>query len=108
MNTISISGRLTQDPVIQKFESSTKCTFFIANNVYYGENKTTNFLKVFAWNKKAELIQKYFKTGMEIFINGRLEQYRYEDENQKTVYDNSIVLEEFEFGNNPKSQDSTD
>jgi single-strand DNA-binding protein len=108
MNKVCLSGRLTTDPQLNEYESDVKrCTIFVAHDDYYGESKKTGFYRVTSWGKKAELISQYFKTGMEIFLTGRLEQYRYEDENGKTVYDNGIVLEDFEFGrgtNIPKAE----
>lgn len=99
MNKVCLSGRLTTDPQLNEYENEVKrCTIFVAHDDYYGESKKTGFYRVTSWGMKAELVAQYFKTGMEIFVTGRLEQYRYEDEHGKTVYDNGIVLEEFEFG----------
>ncbi|MBV6492467.1 MAG: Single-stranded DNA-binding protein [Turneriella sp.] len=101
MNKVCLSGRLTTDPYFKKFENDVKrCTIFVANDVYYGSEKSTGFYKVTAWGKKAELIAQHFKTGVEIFVTGHLEQNRYEDENGKLVYDNEIVVDEFNFSGN--------
>ena len=102
MNKVCLSGRLTTDPYFNEYENDVKrCTIFVANDVYYGEEKATGFYKVTAWGKKAELIKQYFRTGMEIFVTGHLEQHRYEDEKGNTVYDNGVALDEFNFGAKP-------
>jgi single-stranded DNA-binding protein len=33
-----------------------------------------------------------------VFVTGRLEQYRYEKDGGDTIYDNYIVVEQFDFG----------
>ena len=50
------------------------------------------------WGKLAEQLNRYITVGAEIFVTGRLEQWRYEDESGQTVYCNSIVIERFDFG----------
>ena len=102
MNQICISGRLTAPPSFNEYENGIKrCVFFIANDVFRGENKSTGFYKVTAFGKLAELARDHFASGREVFVTGRLEQYRYLDENGKQVYDNSIVMDSFDFGTRP-------
>jgi len=97
MNKICLSGNLTSDPILTEHENDvTRCTMFVANNVYFGDSKTTGFYRVTAWGKLAKIVSEKCKTGTKVFITGRLEQYRYEDENGKTIYDNSIVMEQFD------------
>ena len=74
------------------------CTFFIANDVWFGQNKKTGFYKCTAWGKTGKIIAENTKTGTELFISGRLEQSRYENEHGDTIYDVSIIVEQFDFG----------
>ena len=102
MNKIHISGRLIKEPVLKELENNNAvCTFFIANDVHFGSNKKTGFYKVTAWGQQARIIAGHAATGSELFITGRLEQHRYENEKGDTVYDNSIVVEQFDFGSRP-------
>ncbi len=99
MNKLCINGRITMEPVLKELENNNAlCTFFFANDVHYGTNKKTGFYKATAWGGTARLIAQYAKVGTELFMTGRIDQYRYEDENGKAVYDNSVVVEEFNFG----------
>ena len=108
MNRLSINGRLTLAPVLKELDNNNaQCTFFIANDIHFGANKKTGFFKVTAWGQQARIIAEHAKVGTELFISGRLEQYRYEDEKGKTVYDNSIVVEQFDFGSRPAAVDKT-
>ncbi len=102
MNKLCINGRVTMAPVLRELENNNAlCTFFIANDIHYGSNKKTGFFKTTAWGQQARIIAEHTAVGSELFISGRLEQHRYEDENGKTVYDNSIVVEQFDFGARP-------
>lgn len=99
MNKVMISGRLIREPEFQELENNnSKCTLFIANDVYMGQNKETGFYRVVAWGKLGKIIMDNCKTGTELFITGRLEQHTYQDEHGKTVYDVGIVMEQFDFG----------
>jgi single-strand DNA-binding protein len=99
MNIVSINGRLIKDPEGKDLEKGNYvCTFFIANDVYFGQNKKTNFLKCTAWGKLGKIIMENTHTGTELFITGRLDQHSYEDEHGKTIYELSIVVEQFDFG----------
>ena len=99
MNKIMINGRLIKDPETKQMEKNTfLCTFFIANDVWFGNSKKTGFYKCQGWGQLGKIIGENAKTGTELFITGRLEQYRYENEQGDTVYDNYIVVEQFDFG----------
>ncbi len=102
MNKVCISGRLTREPDYKEYpEQIHLTTIFIANNIYFGEKEKTGFFKVKAWGNQAKIIAEHCKTGTLLFITGRLEQSRYEDENGKTIYDVSINMEHFDFAGRP-------
>ena len=99
MNKVCISGRLIKDPELKSLENENSlCTFFIANDVHFGSSRKTGFYKAQAWGNLGKIISEHAKTGTELFITGRLDQYRYEDDKGKTVYDVSIQVEQFDFG----------
>jgi len=99
MNKVMINGRLIREPEFQPFENNnSRCTIFIANDVYQGTKKVTGFYRCVAWGKLGQIIADNAKTGTELFITGHLEQHRYEDETGKMVYDVGIVIEQFDFG----------
>ncbi len=61
--------------------------FFIANNVWFGQNKKTGYYKRQAWGPIGRIIADNARTGTELFITGRLDQYRYENDKGDIVYD---------------------
>jgi len=99
MNKVCINGRLIKDPEHKALENNNSLTtFFLANDVWFGGNKKTGFYKCQAWGALGKIIAENAKTGTELFVTGRLDQYRWEDEAGKTVYDVSIQVEQFDFG----------
>ena len=79
-NNVIITGRLTADPELKKTESGLSlCVFTIANEIGYGEKKTTHFISVVAWKNQAEVVAKYFKKGNLIGIEGQLQMHKYKD-----------------------------
>ena len=106
MNKVCINGRLIKDPELKELENNNSLwTFFIANDVHFGTNKKTGFYKAQAWGNLAKIITEHAKTGTELYITGRLDQYRYENDQGNTVYDVSIQVEQFDFGSRGVSAD---
>ena len=80
INTIIISGRVTKDIELKSTPSGISvCSFTIANDTGYGENKKTNFVPVTAWRKTAEFVSKYFHKGSMICVEGQIQQRNWED-----------------------------
>ncbi len=108
MNKICISGRLVKDPDLKILENNNAvCTIFIANDVHFGNNKKTSFFKCTAWGNIGKIIKEHGRQGTELYITGRLEQNKYQDKDGKTVYDVSIVVEQFDFGAKPETVSDT-
>ena len=107
MNSICISGHLTRDPILRNLENDNAvCTLFIANDVFFGAGKKTNFIKVTAWGRQGKILAGHARQGTELFITGRLEQGSYQDADGTTVYDVGVVLEHFNFGGRPSAAES--
>ena len=74
MNLAILKGRLTKDVTIrytQSAEPKVFCTFCLAvNRVTKGE---CDFIYCKAWGKTACFIEKYFKKGQELLLQGRIE-----------------------------------
>jgi len=103
MNKVFISGRLVRDPE-SKITSSGKtlCTFSIANDLHYRDNKKTGFYNIKVWGNMANIITEYYTKGQEIFITGRLDHNKWKDQEGKNRNDVSIILENFDFGSKPR------
>jgi len=71
MNSCFFSGRLTEDPTLNQYETSKKCFFSIAiqNN---SKDKEPMFLEFNAWDARADFCSQYLKKGMRVFVQGHL------------------------------------
>lgn len=73
-----ILGNLVSDPEIKVTPSGTQVVnFVVANNSGFGENKHTDFINCTAFNKTAELVQKFFRKGSPILIEGEFKNRPY-------------------------------
>lgn len=80
LNQITVMGRLTKDPELRTTGGgSTVCSFTLAIDRDYGEDKQTDFVPVVAWKKTAEFVSKYFSKGRMACVTGRLQLRDYED-----------------------------
>ena len=99
-NKVQLIGNLGNDPEIITLDSGKKLAkFSIATNESYkntmGEKVTdTQWHNVIAWNKTAEIIEKYVTKGNEIAIEGKLTYRSYESKEEEKKYITEVVCNE--------------
>ncbi|WP_338646637.1 single-stranded DNA-binding protein [Flavobacterium sp. KS-LB2] len=99
-NRVQLIGRVGQDPEVKTLDGGKKlATVSIAtNDVYYKENgdkvEQTEWHRVTAWGKTADIIEKYVIKGKEIGIEGKLTHRSYDDKNGEKRYVTEIVANE--------------
>ena len=99
-NKVQLIGNLGNNPEIVNLESGKKIAkFSIATNESYknasGEKVTdTQWHNVVAWNKTAEIIEKYLVKGSEVAIDGKLTSRSYETKEGEKKYITEIVCNE--------------
>jgi single-strand DNA-binding protein len=99
-NKVQLIGNLGNNPEIITLESGKKLAkMSIATNETYknaeGEKVTdTQWHNVVAWNKTAEIIEKYLQKGSEVAIEGKLTSRSYEDKDGTKKYITEIVCNE--------------
>lgn len=97
MNNVSLVGRLTRDPEIKTTNSgSTYARFSIAVD-RRGKDAGTDFINIVAFGKTSEFIERYFRKGQRIGINGRIQTGNYEGKDGKKVYTFDVIAENVEF-----------
>ena len=102
MNIVSLLGRMGANAEIKTLESGNSVTSF---NLAVKNRDKTLWVRIVAWNKTAELLNKYTKKGDMIGVNGRLDVREYEvDGNKRTAYE--VVAEQIHFCGGSKKDEN--
>jgi single-strand DNA-binding protein len=97
MNKVFEIGRLTRDPEVRMTQSGKSvCTFTIAVDDGYGENKKAYFFPVVVWNKAAEACGNSLHKGSKVAVTGKLTSRQYENNEGKKVTVFEIVADAFD------------
>lgn len=99
MNKVLLSGRLTQDIKINEYgkgdNAGILCGFGVAVN---GQGKDdTVFVNCTAFNGQAEFLEKWFKKGSPVEIEGRLTNDNYKDIDGNMRYTYKVIVERVSF-----------
>ena len=109
MNSVQLVGRLTKDPEVRYTDGgSTIARFSLAvDRRYKSENgPTADFPNCVAFGKTAEFIEKYFRKGMRMGCQGRIQTGSYTNNDGQKVYITDVVVESCEFVEAKASQQS--
>jgi len=96
LNKAMIIGRLGQDPDVRYTQSNTAvANLSIATSERYkdkqGEWKeNTEWHRVVAWGRLAEICQEYLKKGSQVYIEGPIQTRQWEDKEGQTRYTTEI------------------
>jgi len=99
-NKVQLIGNLGNAPEIITLDSGKKLAkFSIATNESYknaqGEKITdTQWHNLVAWNKTAEIVEKYLEKGKEVAIEGKLTSRSYDDKDGIKRYITEVVVNE--------------
>lgn len=99
-NKVQLIGHVGQDPEIKNLDGGKKLAniTIATNEVYYKENgdkvENTEWHRVSAWGKTAEIIEKYVIKGKEIAIEGKLTHRSYDDKEGIKRYITEVVANE--------------
>lgn len=97
MNRVVLVGRLTRDPNELRRSATTgtaAISFTLAvDNRSKQEDRNADFISCVAFNKAAEIVEQYFRKGMLVGVDGRLQSRSYEDKDGKRVYVTEVVCD---------------
>jgi single-strand DNA-binding protein len=102
-NKVQLIGRAGNDPEIKSFDNGKKiANINLATNDHYTNQKgekveDTQWHRVVAWGKTADLIEKYVTKGKEIAIEGKLSTRSYDDKNGDKKFVTEVVVNEVLF-----------
>ncbi len=81
INNVTIMGRLTANPELRTTNTGKSVTSFTVAVDRNYDREQTDFINIVAWNKTAEFIERYFRKGSMIAIQGSIQTRNYEDKN---------------------------
>lgn len=109
LNRVQLIGNLTRDPELRYTpQGSAVCTLGIATNRTWttdnGEKKEdTEFHRIVAWNKLAELCSQLLTKGRKIYVEGRIANRTWTGQDGAQRNTTEIVIEDMIILDNKKS-----
>ncbi|MBO6304842.1 MAG: single-stranded DNA-binding protein [Selenomonadaceae bacterium] len=110
MNKVILVGRLTRDPETRQAGDTTVTRFSLAVDRRFRKagdetSPSADFPSCVAFGKTAEFISKYFKQGVKMALEGRLQTGSYEKDGVKH-YTTDVIAEQVEFAESKKAEDN--
>ncbi|MFA6525449.1 MAG: single-stranded DNA-binding protein [Patescibacteria group bacterium] len=100
LNKVSLIGNLTKDPISKKISSGQTVTYFgLATNYSWKDIKTkerkekVDFHNIIAWGRLAEIVTTYLKKGDKVYIEGRLQNRKWDDEKGQKHSKSEVVAQ---------------
>ena len=101
MNSVVLIGRLTRDPEVRYTPESqlAVATFTVAIDRLQaaGKEKQTDFPRVTAFGKTAELCERFLTKGRLVAVQGQIQTGSYKNKDGATVYTTDVVADRVEF-----------
>lgn len=98
INKVILVGRLGKDPESKTTKSSTVTNFSVATSESWSKDgqkqEKTEWHKVVAWGKLADIAAKYLQKGSLVYVEGKLETTSYEDKDGNKKYTTQVRMTE--------------
>jgi single-strand DNA-binding protein len=101
VNKVILIGNLGKDPEIRSIETGIKvASFALATSETYmdrvsGEKKElTDWHDIVVWRGLAEIVEKYLKKGMKVYVEGKLRKKSWQDKEGNTRYNTEIIADQ--------------
>ena len=103
INKVTLVGNVGEAPNFNQLENKQSVArFSLATSEEYkdkegNEVKKTEWHKVTAWNKRAEVVKNYVKKGDPLYIEGKIQTTSWEDKEGVKRYSTEIVADNLMF-----------
>jgi len=103
VNKVIVIGHLATDPEVKDIPSGHKvANFKLATNYEWTDQQgvkkqITDFHRIVAWRKLAEIAGSYLKKGSALYLEGRLSNKSYEDKDGNKKMLTEIIADNFNF-----------
>lgn len=96
-NKVILLGRLGSDPEVSETTTGKMVAkFSLATTETYKHKTTTQWHKIVAWGKLAEICQKWLAKGQQVYVEGKISNREWEKDGRKH-YSTEIVIDKMEF-----------
>lgn len=99
MNKVILMGRLTADPDVRATADGMTVAHFtlaVDRRVAKGD-QSADFIRCAAFDKKAEIVERYYYKGIKILLTGRIQTGSYTNRDGQKVYTTDVIAEDLEF-----------
>lgn len=103
VNKVILIGRLGQDPELRYTGNGTAvCNLRLATDDSYTDNdgnlvERTEWHRIVAWSRLAEICNEYLEKGSQVYVEGRLQTRQWEDRDGNTRYTTEVVARNVQF-----------
>jgi single-strand DNA-binding protein len=103
LNKVTLIGRLGADPEVRYMPSgSAVANVSLATNFRWKDKQTgekkesTEWHRVVFFNRLAEIVGEYLKKGAQVYVEGRLQTRKWQDQNGHDRYTTEIIASEMQ------------
>lgn len=101
LNKVVLMGRLTRDPELRYTPQNVPvCTITLAVDRDFtraGEQRETDFIDVVAWRSTAEFVAKWFRKGLLVACEGRLQSRKWKDKFEQNRVSFEVIADSVYF-----------
>ena len=111
VNKAIILGRLGKDPELRHSQTSGKavCRFSVATSDRFGNGEErTEWHNVVLFDRQAEVASEYLAKGRQVYIEGRIQTRKWQDQDGKDRYTTEIIGQTMQFIGGRSEQGSDD
>src|SRR3990167_7477694 len=109
LNKIMVIGNCGKEPEMRFTPSGKPVTSFsVACNSGFGEKETTEWFNVVCWDKLAEQCNQYLNKGSQVYVEGRLQTRKWEDDSGTTHYKTEVIANRVLFLGKRKAEPKAD
>lgn len=105
LNLCHFIGRMVKDPEVRQAGETSVCNFTLACGWKTSSKDGTEWVRVVAYNKLAEIIGEYMKKGSQMYISGRMSTRSYEKDGQ-TRYSTEVIADRMQMLGHAKGSDA--
>ena len=113
MNSVQLIGRLTRDPDVRYSNGETaiaiaRFTVAVDRRIKKDSENNADFINCIAFGKTGEVVEKYFRKGQRIALNGRIQTGSYTNNEGQKIYTTDVIAENIEFVESKNSSSGYD